>query len=47
VTELDTEDAFCPDCGITLDLHSGPESCDRARHKAHVLEMFGRWVLKR
>lgn len=36
-----TEDGFCPLCGVTLDLHDGPDSCDHADHKARVIESFG------
>lgn len=36
-----TEDGFCPLCGVTLDLHDGPDSCDNADAKARLLEAFG------
>lgn len=34
---------FCPLCGVSLDLHDGPDSCSSADRKASILEMFGRW----
>jgi hypothetical protein len=35
-----TAPQFCPDCGVTLDLHDGPDSCDLADAKARLLEEF-------
>ena len=37
-----TEDGFCPLCGVTLDLHDGPDSCAEAEAKASMLERFER-----
>lgn len=33
-------DQFCPLCGVTLDLHDGPDSCSLADAKASLLEAF-------
>jgi hypothetical protein len=35
-----TRDRFCDLCGVTLDLHDGPDSCDNAEAKARLLEEF-------
>lgn len=32
---------FCVQCGVTNDLHDGPDSCARAESKAQMIEMFG------
>lgn len=31
---------FCSLCDVSLDLHDGPDSCDLAETKAHLLEMY-------
>lgn len=36
-----SDDGFCPLCGVTLDLHHGPDSCASAESKAQLIEMFG------
>lgn len=36
----ETVRAFCEQCGITLDLHDGPDSCTSAEMKAGVIERF-------
>lgn len=33
---------FCDRCGVTNDLHNGPDSCDGAEAKVLVIEMFDR-----
>lgn len=38
---MTAEEEFCPHCGVTLDLHSGPDTCELADAKAWLLEMFG------
>lgn len=42
-------DQFCDLCGVTNDLHDGPESCDYAGRKADAIDemsrlMFGGFV---
>lgn len=32
---------FCAHCGVTNDLHDGPDSCEYAESKARLLEAFG------
>lgn len=34
------EPQFCPLCDVSLDLHSGDDSCDLAASKADTLSMF-------
>lgn len=41
----DDDARFCPLCGVSLDLHNGPGSCDTAEMKARLLEQFGRFAL--
>lgn len=38
------EDGFCDECGVTLDLHDGEDTCESAEMKARLLEAFGRTV---
>lgn len=40
------DDGFCPECGVTNDLHDGPDSCDSADAKARILESFPFGVLR-
>jgi hypothetical protein len=40
-----TDDArFCPLCGVSLDLHDGPDTCRSAGMKANLLERFDHMV---
>lgn len=34
---------FCPHCGVSNDLHDGPDTCHIAEQKAQVISMFGRF----
>jgi hypothetical protein len=36
------DDQFCPLCGVTLDLHDGPDTCRSAEMKADLLDQFYR-----
>lgn len=38
----DADDGFCDECGVTLDLHDGEDTCESAEMKARLLEAFGR-----
>jgi hypothetical protein len=38
----DGDDGFCPLCGVTLDLHDGPDTCQSAEMKADLLNQFWR-----
>jgi hypothetical protein len=33
---------FCPLCGVSLDLHDGPDTCHLAEMKADLLDQFMR-----
>jgi len=35
---------FCPDCGVTLDFHDGPDSCEDAEMQAERLENLSRMM---
>ena len=37
---MSAEVGFCPLCGVTLDLHDGPDTCATADAKASLLESF-------
>ena len=41
---MNERDQFCPHCGVTNDLHDGPDSCDHADAKARLLESF--WAFR-
>ena len=41
---FDDDARFCPLCGVSLDLHDGPDTCRLAEMKANLLERFGRLV---
>lgn len=37
------EDDFCPQCGVSNGLHSGPDTCHLAEAKARLMErLFGK-----
>jgi hypothetical protein len=36
------DDRFCPLCGVSLDLHDGPDTCQSAGMKADLLDQFYR-----
>lgn len=33
---------FCDECGVTLDFHDGPDSCEESEAKANALETMER-----
>ena len=35
-----SDDRFCPECGVSLDLHYGEDDCDAADSRARLVEMF-------
>lgn len=39
-----SEDGFCNECGVTLNLHNGPDSCDYAEARAEGLEQMERMM---
>jgi len=39
-------DQFCPHCGVTNDLHDGPDTCASAEAKAALLERFQREFIR-
>lgn len=42
---MSDDDQFCPECGVSLDLHDDDgEGCDVAEAKARLLERFGGWM---
>lgn len=38
----DDDARFCPLCGVSLDLHDGPDTCESAGRKADLLNQFDR-----
>lgn len=36
------EPQFCPLCGVTLDLHDGPDTCEYAEQSARAIESMDR-----
>jgi len=36
----DDDARFCPLCGVSLDLHDGPDTCRSAEMKADLLDRF-------
>lgn len=41
LTERNQGADFCPDCGVVMDLHDGPDTCLSARMRADLLTQFG------
>ena len=37
---MSADHQFCTACGVTNDLHDGPDSCESADAKARILETF-------
>lgn len=40
MTEREDDPKFCMLCGVSLDLHDGPDTCKSAEMKADLLDRF-------